>query len=116
MPSHDAGNDLEAVKHNDSRVAIQCKARSGGGAVTTRRVQKSAGAAPSSVFAERWMVAEARSAATEDPAAVAAVTFVDFKAVRAEAPGAPNDARGRHLTARSTAAARLDSSLVGAIE
>ena len=75
-----------AVKRDGSRVAIQCKARSGGGAVTTTQVQKFAGAAPSSVFAERWMVAEAgRSAATEDAAAVAGVTFVDFEAALADA-------------------------------
>ena len=86
LPSHDAGIDLVAVKHDGSRVAIQCKARSGGGAVTTTQVQKFAGAAPSSVFAERWMVAAAgRSAATEDAAAVAAVTFVDFEAALTEA-------------------------------
>ena len=86
LPSHDAGIDLVAVKHDGSRVAIQCKARSGGGAVTTTQVQKFAGAAPSSVFAERWMVAEAgRSAATEDAAAVAGVTFVDFEAALADA-------------------------------
>ena len=86
LPSRDAGIDLVAVKRDGSRVAIQCKARSGGGAVTTTQVQKFAGAAPSSVFAERWMVAEAgRSAATEDAAAVAEVTFVDFEAALAEA-------------------------------
>ena len=86
LPSHDAGIDLVAVKHDGSRVAIQCKARSGGGTVTTTQVQKFAGAAPSSVFAERWMVAEAgRSAATEEAAAVAGVTFVDFEAALAEA-------------------------------
>ena len=86
LPSHDAGIDLVAVKHDGSRVALQCKARSGRGAVTTTEVQKLAGAAPSSVFAERWMVAEAgRSAATEDAAAVAGVTFVDFEAALAEA-------------------------------
>lgn len=86
LPSHDAGIDLVAVKRDGSRVAVQCKARSGGGAVTTTQVQKFAGAAPSSVFAERWMVAEAgRSAATEDAAAVAGVTFVDFEAALADA-------------------------------
>ena len=86
LPSHDAGIDLVAVKHDGSRVAIQCKARSGDGAVTTTQVQQFAGAAPSSVFAERWMVAEARrSAATEDAAAVAEVTFIDFEAALAEA-------------------------------
>ncbi len=86
LPSHDAGIDLVAVKHDGSRVAIQCKARSGDGAVTTKQVQQFAGAAPSSVFAERWMVAEARrSAATEDAAAVAEVTFIDFEAALAEA-------------------------------
>ena len=31
LPSHDAGIDLVAVKRDGSRVAIQCKARSGGG-------------------------------------------------------------------------------------
>ena len=86
LPSHDAGIDLVAVKHDGSRVAIQCKARSGDGSVTTTQVQKFAGAAPAAVFTERWMVAEARrSAATEDAAAVAAVTFVDFEAALADA-------------------------------
>ncbi len=81
LPSHDAGIDLVAVKHDGSRVAIQCKARSGDGSVTTKQVQQLAGAAPPSVFAERWFVAEARrSAATADAAAVADVTFIDFEA------------------------------------
>ena len=31
LPSHDAGIDLVAIKHDGSRVAIQCKARSGDG-------------------------------------------------------------------------------------
>ena len=84
--AQDVGIDLVAVKHDGSRVAIQCKARSGGGSVTTKQVQQFAGAAPATVFAERWMVAEAhRSAATEDAAAVAAVTFVDFEATLADA-------------------------------
>ena len=75
-----------AVKHGGARIAIQCKARSGGGSVTTKQIQQFAGAAPAAVFAERWMVAEAhRSAATEDAAAVAAVTFVDFEAALADA-------------------------------
>ena len=86
LPSHDAGIDLVAVKHDGSRVAIQCKARSRDGSVTTTHVQKFAGAAPGSVFAERWMVTDARqSAATEDAAAVADVTFIDFEAALAEA-------------------------------
>ena len=68
LPSHDAGIDLVAIKHDGSRVAIQCKARSGDGSVTTTQVQKFGGAAPASLFSERWMVAEARrSAVTEDP-------------------------------------------------
>ena len=84
--AQDAGIDLVAVKHDGARVAIQCKARSGDGSVTTTQVQKFAGAAPAAVFAERWMVAEARtSATTEDAAAVAAVTFVDFEAALADA-------------------------------
>ena len=67
LPPQDAGIDLVAVKHDGSRIAIQCKARSGGGSVTTKQVQQFAGAAPASVFAERWFVAEAhRSTATED--------------------------------------------------
>lgn len=53
LPSHDAGIDLMAVKHDGSRVAIQCKARSGDGSVMTKQVQQLAGAAPSSVFTER---------------------------------------------------------------
>ena len=86
LPPQDAGIDLVAVKHDRSRIAIQCKARSGGGSVTTKQVQQFAGAAPASVFAERWFVAEAhRSTATEDAAAVAAVTFVDFEAALADA-------------------------------
>ena len=86
LPPQDAGIDLVAVKHGGSRIAIQCKARSGGGSVTTKQIQQFAGAAPASVFAERWMVAEAhRSAATEAAAAVAAVTFVDFEAALADA-------------------------------
>ena len=86
LPSHDAGIDLVAIKHDGSRVAIQCKARSGDGSVTTTQVQKFGGAAPASLFAERWMVAEAhRSAVTEDAAAVAEVTFIDFEAALAEA-------------------------------
>ena len=49
--------------------------------MTTKQVQQFAGAAPNSVFAERWFIAEAyRSKATEDAAAVADVTFVDFEA------------------------------------
>ena len=65
LPPQDAGIDLVAVKHGGARIAIQCKARSGGGSVTTKQIQQFAGAAPASVFAERWMVAEAhRSAAT----------------------------------------------------
>ncbi len=48
--------------------------------------------APSSVFAERWMVAEARrSAATEDAAAVADVTFIDFDAALADARDSARD-------------------------
>ena len=86
LPSQDTGIDLVAVKHDGSRVAIQCKARSGDGSVTTRHVQQFAGAAPATVFAERWMVADARrSAATEDAAAVASVTLVDFEAALADA-------------------------------
>ncbi len=86
LPSHDAGIDLVAVKRDGSCVAMQCKARSGDGSVTTKQVQQLAGAAPASVFTERWMVAEARrSAATEDAAAVADVTFIDFEAALAEA-------------------------------
>ena len=86
LPPQDAGIDLVAVKHDGSRIAIQCKARSGSGSVTTKQVQQFAGAAPGSVFAERWFVAEAhRSTATEDAAAVAAVTFVDFEAALADA-------------------------------
>ena len=86
LPSQDAGIDLVAVKRDGSRVAIQCKARSGDGSVTTKQVQQFAGAAPATVFAERWFVAEARwSAATADAAAVAEVTFVDFEAALAEA-------------------------------
>ena len=86
LPPQDAGIDLVAVKHDGSRIAIQCKARSGGGSVTTKQVQQFAGAAPAAVFVERWFVAEAhRSTATEDAAAVAAVTFVDFEAALADA-------------------------------
>ena len=86
LPSHDAGIDLVAVKRDGSRVAIQCKARSGDGSVTPTQVQKLGGAAPSSVFSERWMVAEARrSAAADDAAALAEVTFIDFEAALAEA-------------------------------
>ena len=86
LPPHEAGIDLVAVKRDGSRVAIQCKARSGVGSVTTKQVQQLAGAAPSSVFAERRMVAEARrSTATEDAAAVADMTFIDFEAALAEA-------------------------------
>ncbi len=97
LPSHDAGIDLVAVKHDGSRVAIQCKARSGGGSVTITEVQKFAGAAPPSVFAERWFVAEAgRSEATEKAAAVAQVTFVDFETALAEAL---EDARERERAA-----------------
>lgn len=86
LPAHDTGIDLVAVKPDGSLIAIQCKARSGDGSVTTRHVQQFAGAAPSLVFAERWFVAEAhRSAATEDAATVADVTFVDFEAALADA-------------------------------
>ena len=86
LPSQDVGIDLVAVKRDGSRIAIQCKARSDDGSVTTKHVQQFAGATPASVFAERWFVAEARrSAATEDAAAVAEVTFVDFEAALAEA-------------------------------
>jgi len=86
LPTHDAGIDLVAVKRDGSRIAIQCKARSGDGSVTTKQVQQFAGAAPSPVFAERWFVAEAhRSAATEDAASLADVTFVDFEAALADA-------------------------------
>ena len=68
----DVGIDLVAVKHDGSRVAIQCKSRSGTGAVTITQVQKLGGAAPKPMFAERWMVVDAHwSAATEDAAAVA---------------------------------------------
>ena len=96
LPSQDAGIDIVAVKHDGSRVAIQCKARSGDGSVTTKQVQQFAGAAPDSVFAERWFVAEAhRSTATEDAAAVAEVTFADFEAALADAR---EDARGRAPT------------------
>ena len=85
LPSQDSGIDLVAVKHDGARVAIQRKARSGGGSVTTKQVQQFAGAAPASVFAERWFVAEAhRSTATEDAAAVAEVTFVDFEQALAD--------------------------------
>ena len=77
LPAQDVGIDLVAVKHDDSRVAIQCKSRSGTGAVTITQVQKLGGAAPKPMFAERWMVVDAHwSAATEDAAAVAGVTFV----------------------------------------
>lgn len=97
LPSHDAGIDLVAVKHDHALVAIQCKARSGGGSVTTTHVQKFAGAAPVSVFAERWMVTDAgRSAATEEAAALAEVTFIDFEAALAEAR---DDARERERSA-----------------
>ena len=86
LPSHDTGIDLVAVKHDGLRVAIQCKSRSGAGAVTITQVQKLGGAAPKPVFAERWMVVDAHwSAATEDAAAVAGVTFVDFEAALADA-------------------------------
>ena len=85
LPPQDTGIDLVAVKRDGSRIAIQCKARSGDGSVTTRQVQQFAGATPPSVFAERWFVAEARrSQATEAAAAVADVTFVDFEAALAE--------------------------------
>ena len=85
LPSHDAGIDFVGIKHDESLVAIQCKARSGG-SVTTTHVQKFAGAAPASVFAERWMVTDAgHSATTEDAAALAEVTFIDFEAALAEA-------------------------------
>ena len=47
LPPHDAGIDLVAVKHDGSRVAIQCKARSGDGSVTPTQVQNFGGAAPS---------------------------------------------------------------------
>ena len=61
---------------------MQGKARSGDGSLTTKQVQQLAGAAPSSVLAGRWMVAEARrSAGTEDAAAVADVTFMDEAAL-----------------------------------
>ena len=87
LPKDEDGIDLVAVKHDGTRIAIQCKARSGGRSVTTKDVQGFAGAAPRSVFAERWFVAEAnRSKATMDAAAVADVTFVDFW-------GTLNDAR-----------------------
>ena len=97
LPSHDAGIDLVGVKRDGALVAIQCKARTGGGSVTTTHVQKFAGAAPPSVFAERWMVTDAgRSAATEDAAALAEVTFIDFEAALAEAR---DDARDRERSA-----------------
>ena len=47
LPPHAAGIDLVAVKHDGSRVAIQCKARSGDGSVTPSQVQNFGGAAPS---------------------------------------------------------------------
>ena len=51
-------------------------------------MQQFLGATPSSVFAERWVVAEARrSAATEDAAAVADVTFIDFGGVAGRGAG-----------------------------
>ena len=46
LSPQDAGIDLVAVKHGGSRIAIQCKARSGGGSVTTKQIQQFAGAAP----------------------------------------------------------------------
>ena len=98
MPSQDVGIDLVAVKHDGSCVAIQCKARTGDGSVTTKEVQQFAGAAPAAVFAERWFVAEAhRSKATDDAAAVAEVTFMDFAAALADTL---EDARERQRTER----------------
>ena len=114
LPSHDAGIDLVAVKHDGPRVAILCKTRSGDGSVTTKHVQQFAGAAPSSVFAERWMVAEARrSAATEDPAAVADVTFLDFEASLAEAR---DEAREREPSATEPDPGRRRSLSVAGVE
>ena len=113
LPSHDAGIDLVAVKRDGSRVAIQCKARSGGGSVTTKQVQQLAGAAPSSVFAERWMVAEARwSAATEEAAAVADVTFIDFEAALAEAR---DSARERSATEPDPRTAMQDEAVAACV-
>ncbi len=86
LPKEEDGIDLVAVKHDGTRIAIQCKARSGGRSVTTKDVQGFAGAAPNTVFGERWFVAEAnRSKATTDAAVVADVTFVDFAAALSEA-------------------------------
>ncbi len=86
LPPHDVGIDLVGIKRDGSRVAIQCKARSGFGRVTPTDVQKFGGAAPPSVFAERWMVTDAhRSAATENTAEVASVTFMDFESALVEA-------------------------------
>ena len=80
LPQQDMGIDLVAEKRDGSRVAIQCKARSGAGSITTKQVQQFAGAAPAKVFTERWFVAAAhRSAATEDAAVAADVTFIDFE-------------------------------------
>ena len=113
LPPHDAGIDLVAVKRDGSRVAIQCKARSGGGSVTTKQVQQLAGAAPSSVFAERWMVAEARrSAATEDAAAVADVTFIDFEAALTEAR---DSARERSATEPDPRTAMQDEAVAACV-
>lgn len=96
MPSHDVGIDLVAAKHDGSRVAIQCKARTGDGSVTIKEVQQFAGAAPAALFAERWFVAEARrSNATDDAAAVSDVTFMDFEAALADTLA---DARERQRT------------------
>ena len=102
LPSQDAGIDLVAVKRDGSRIAIQCKARSGDGSVTTKQVQQLAGAAPSPVFAERWFVAEAhRSAATEGAATVADVTFVDFEAALADAREAARERESSELDPRT---------------
>ena len=81
MPRRDDGVDVVAEKRGGSLVAIQCKNRSGDGSVTARQVREFAGAAPEPVFAERWMVAEARRGRrAEEAAVVADVAFVDFEA------------------------------------
>ena len=81
MPRRDDGVDVVAEKRDGSLVAIQCKNRSGDGSVTARQVREFAGAAPEPVFAERWMVAEARRGrGAEEAAVVTDVAFVDFEA------------------------------------
>ena len=116
LPSHDAGIDLVGVKHDGSRVAIQCKARSGDGSVTPTQVQKFGGAAPSSVFSERWMVAEARrSAAAEDAAVLAEVTFIDFEAALTEARDAARD-RERSATEPDPRTAMQDEAVAACVQ